>query len=208
MKGIVKRFGPVVANDDINISINRGEILALLGENGSGKTTLMNMLSGIYQPDEGEIYVNGKQIYIHSPKDAYVHGIGMIHQHYKLIEVFSAAVTGDIGPDGQISEHLVHSGLHHPFSKDISGCIRVIRFPDGLSTWFGQTDTQSWHAVQCAEKCLRLSEPAGFKGVFRAGAFFSCMAASPPSTFISWALTATAVTARAAEARKARLPLS
>lgn len=101
MKGIVKRFGPVVANDDINISINRGEILALLGENGSGKTTLMNMLSGIYQPDEGEIYVNGKQIYIHSPKDAYVHGIGMIHQHYKLIEVFSAAENIILGLDDE-----------------------------------------------------------------------------------------------------------
>ena len=91
MKGITKRFGQVVANDSINLTIKRGEILALLGENGSGKTTLMNMLSGIYQPDEGEIYKDGKLIYIHSPREAYEHGIGMIHQHYKLIEVFTAA---------------------------------------------------------------------------------------------------------------------
>ena len=91
MRGITKRFGQVTANEDISLELYRGEILALLGENGSGKTTLMNMLSGIYQPDEGEIYENGDQIYIHSPRDAFLHGIGMIHQHYKLIEVFTAA---------------------------------------------------------------------------------------------------------------------
>ena len=91
MRGITKRFGQVVANDSIDLTVDRGEILALLGENGSGKTTLMNMLSGIYQPDEGEIYKDGEKIYIHSPREAYENGIGMIHQHYKLIEVFTAA---------------------------------------------------------------------------------------------------------------------
>ena len=90
MRNITKRFGQVVANDSINLKLYRGEILALLGENGSGKTTLMNMLSGIYQPDEGEILKDGNPIYIHSPREAYEYGIGMIHQHYKLIEVFSA----------------------------------------------------------------------------------------------------------------------
>ena len=90
MKAITKRFGQVVANDSIDLRISRGEIMALLGENGSGKTTLMNMLSGIYQPDEGEIYKDGHRIYIQSPREAYEHGIGMIHQHYKLIEVFNA----------------------------------------------------------------------------------------------------------------------
>lgn len=91
MKNIVKRFGKVVANDGINLQINSGEILCLLGENGSGKTTLMNMLSGIYQPDEGEILKGGKQISIRSPRDAYAYGIGMIHQHYHLVDVFTAA---------------------------------------------------------------------------------------------------------------------
>lgn len=90
MRGITKRFGQVIANDSIDLRIFRGEILALLGENGSGKTTLMNMLSGIYQPDEGEIYEDGNPIYIHSPREAYEYGIGMIHQHYKLIDVFTA----------------------------------------------------------------------------------------------------------------------
>ena len=104
MKGITKRFGQVVANDSINLSINRGEILALLGENGSGKTTLMNMLSGIYQPDEGEIYKDGQLIYIRSPREAYEYGIGMIHQHYKLVEVFTSTQNIILGlNDGRMN---------------------------------------------------------------------------------------------------------
>ena len=91
LRHITKRFGSVVANSDISLGLRRGEILSLLGENGSGKTTLMNMLAGIYLPDEGEILADGKPITIHSPKDAYAHGIGMIHQHYKLVDVFTAA---------------------------------------------------------------------------------------------------------------------
>ena len=91
LKHITKRFGKVVANHDVSLSIHRGEILSLLGENGSGKTTLMNMLAGIYFPDEGEILVNGKAVTIASPKDAFDHGIGMIHQHFKLVDVFTAA---------------------------------------------------------------------------------------------------------------------
>ena len=92
MRGITKEFaGKVVANKDVNLDINRGEILALLGENGSGKTTLMNMLSGIYFPDSGTIEIDGKPVVISSPKVAFEHGIGMIHQHFKLVNVFTAA---------------------------------------------------------------------------------------------------------------------
>lgn len=91
LKNITKRFGPVIANDGISLEIRRGEILSLLGENGSGKTTLMNMLAGIYFPDEGEIEVNDKPVTITSPKDAFLCGIGMIHQHFKLVDVFTAA---------------------------------------------------------------------------------------------------------------------
>ncbi|MGX8679306.1 MAG: ABC transporter ATP-binding protein [Sphaerochaetaceae bacterium] len=101
MRGITKRFGQVVANDSIDLSIKRGEILSLLGENGSGKTTLMNMLAGIYQPDEGEILQDGLPIAIRSPKDAYDHGIGMIHQHYKLVDVFTAAQNIVLGLNDQ-----------------------------------------------------------------------------------------------------------
>ena len=91
MRDITKRFGPVLANDRVWLDIYKGEILALLGENGSGKTTLMNMLSGIYFPDEGQIFINGKEALIRSPKDAFSYGIGMIHQHFKLVDVLTAA---------------------------------------------------------------------------------------------------------------------
>lgn len=90
LKGITKKFGSVVANNNVHLQVRHGEILAILGENGSGKTTLMNMVSGIYFPDEGQIFVDGKEVVIKSPKDAFQYKIGMIHQHFKLVDVFSA----------------------------------------------------------------------------------------------------------------------
>ena len=99
MEHITKRFGNVVANHDINLELHKGEILSLLGENGSGKTTLMNMLSGIYYSDEGQIYVNDKPVTISSPKDAFDLGIGMIHQHFKLVDVFTATENIVLGLD-------------------------------------------------------------------------------------------------------------
>ena len=91
MRGITKAFGTkVVANKNVDLTVYKGEILAILGENGCGKTTLMNMIAGIYYPDEGQIFVDGEEVVIRSPKDAYKHRIGMVHQHFKLVDVFNA----------------------------------------------------------------------------------------------------------------------
>ena len=91
MRNITKTFGTITANSDVSLDIYKGEILALLGENGSGKTTLMNMLSGIYFPDAGQIFINGQEVSISSPKEAFNYKIGMIHQHFKLVDVLTAA---------------------------------------------------------------------------------------------------------------------
>ncbi len=90
LKGITKTFGSTVANKNVSLTVNKGEILSILGENGSGKTTLMNMIAGIYHPDSGEIFVGDEPASINSPKDAFRYGIGMVHQHFKLVSVFSA----------------------------------------------------------------------------------------------------------------------
>ncbi|MBO5281194.1 MAG: ABC transporter ATP-binding protein [Clostridia bacterium] len=91
LKNISKRFGDKYANKNVDLTLNKGEILAILGENGSGKTSMVNMIAGIYYPDEGEIFVDGKPVVITSPKDAFKYKIGMIHQHFKLVDVFSAS---------------------------------------------------------------------------------------------------------------------
>lgn len=100
LKNITKRFGKVVANDKVNLTVRKGEILSILGENGSGKTTLMNMLSGIYFPDEGQIFVEGREVTISSPKDSFDLGIGMIHQHFKLVDILTAAENIILGLPG------------------------------------------------------------------------------------------------------------
>ncbi len=106
LRHITKAFGSkVVANKDVSMDIERGEILALLGENGSGKTTLMNMLSGIYRQDSGQIFVDGEEVFITSPKDAYDLGIGMIHQHFKLVDVFTATENVALGMDKKITKN-------------------------------------------------------------------------------------------------------
>ena len=100
MKHITKRFPGIVANDDVSISVKKGEIYALLGENGAGKSTLMSMLFGLYEPDEGEIYIRGEKVKFKSPNDASALGIGMVHQHFKLVEPFTVAENVVLGMEG------------------------------------------------------------------------------------------------------------
>lgn len=98
-KSITKRFPGVIANDQVNLRLHQGEILALLGENGAGKSTLMNMLYGLYRPDEGEIEVNGKRVAFSGPKDAISAGIGMVHQHFQLVPVMTVAENVMLGSE-------------------------------------------------------------------------------------------------------------
>ncbi|MDO4632593.1 MAG: ABC transporter ATP-binding protein [Eubacteriales bacterium] len=119
LKHVTKRFGNITANEDVSLSVYQGEILALLGENGSGKTTLMNAIAGIYYPDEGEILVKGKEVAIRSPKDAYHLGIGMIHQHFKLIDVLSAAENIVLGlkDNGRYNLKAAYAGIREICDK-------------------------------------------------------------------------------------------
>ena len=117
LRNVTKTFGAVVANEKVNLDIYKGEILALLGENGSGKTTLMNMLSGIYFPDEGQIFINGKEEIIKSPKDALKLGIGMVHQHFKLVDVLSATENIVLGLEGKLNIKEASKKIEHICEK-------------------------------------------------------------------------------------------
>src|SRR5215210_1006586 len=99
MRGITKRFPGVVANDHIDLEIRPGEIHALLGENGAGKSTLMNILYGLLTPDEGEIHIGGNQVTLRDPNDAIGRGIGMVHQHFMLVPVFTVADNVILGTE-------------------------------------------------------------------------------------------------------------
>ncbi|MEG1584721.1 MAG: ATP-binding cassette domain-containing protein, partial [Anaerovorax sp.] len=100
MENISKSFGTVKANEQVNLTVYDGEVHALLGENGAGKSTLMNMLSGIYTPDSGSVFIHGKPVHFSSPKDSIEMGIGMIHQHFKLVDVFTAKENIVLGQKG------------------------------------------------------------------------------------------------------------
>src|SRR5207247_6606379 len=97
MRGITKRFPGVLANDAVDFEAAAGEVHALLGENGAGKSTLSNILTGLYRPDEGEIFLHGRRVQLHSPRDALDAGISMVHQHFRLVERFTVAENVALG---------------------------------------------------------------------------------------------------------------
>jgi len=97
VRGLTKRFPGVLANDHIDLQVRKGQVLGLLGENGAGKSTLMNLIYGLYQPDEGQILVNGQAAKIRNPNDAIALGIGMVHQHFQLVPVLTVTENVMLG---------------------------------------------------------------------------------------------------------------
>ena len=132
LKGITKRFGPLVANNDINLKIEEGHIHALLGENGAGKSTLMNVLYGLHQPDEGEILIDGKPVHFDGPGDAVAAGIGMVHQHFMLIPVFTVAESIALGFEPTKASGLIDLAQARKTVKEVSARFGFDLDPDAL----------------------------------------------------------------------------
>ena len=132
LKGITKRFPGVLANDHIDLTLNKGEILALLGENGAGKSTLMNILYGLYQPDEGEIFINGEKVTINSPTDAIQQGIGMVHQHFMLIPVFTVTENVMLGNESVKQLGFLDRAAAAKRIREISDQFNLAVDPDNL----------------------------------------------------------------------------
>jgi ABC-type uncharacterized transport system ATPase subunit len=130
LRGITKRFPGVLANDAINLTLEEGEIHALLGENGAGKTTLMNILYGLYQPDDGEVIVRGKKVEIHDPGDAIAEGIGMVHQHFMLIPVFTVTENVMLGEESLRAGNILDRATAAQRITDISQQFHLEVDPD------------------------------------------------------------------------------
>jgi simple sugar transport system ATP-binding protein len=139
VRGITKRFPGVLANDGVDFDLRKGEIHALLGENGAGKSTLMNVIYGLYQPDEGEVWLNGEQVTIHDPNDAIARGIGMVHQHFMLVPVFTVAENIMLGQETLRGGLLDRRGvgervreLSHEYGLDVNPEALISELPVGI----------------------------------------------------------------------------
>src|SRR6201984_528554 len=140
LRGITRRFGSLVANDRIDLSVSPGQVHALLGENGAGKSTLMNVLYGLLQPDEGEILIDGKKARFNSPKDAIAAGIGMVHQHFMLVPVFTVTENVTLGmeetrPSGLLDRRKARRDareLSRRYGLEVDPAALVGHLPGGL----------------------------------------------------------------------------
>lgn len=132
MKDITKRFGKVLANDHIHLKVEKGSVHSIVGENGAGKTTLMNILYGLYQADSGEIFINGEKVTIHNPSDAIDHGIGMIHQHFKLIPAMTVAENVMLGTEPRKAKVFLDQKQIKSHTQELSKQYGLAVDPDAL----------------------------------------------------------------------------
>lgn len=161
LKGVSKYFGNVVANKNVDLTVHSGEILAILGENGSGKTTLMNMISGIYFPDEGKIFVGGEEVVIRSPKDAFEYKIGMVHQHFKLVDVFTAAQNIVLG----VKEQVDYKAAFRSAFTDGNGEKSRSKFKSffaGIKNMFVEKKTNGFNLKKVNREVTEIAEKYGF----------------------------------------------
>jgi simple sugar transport system ATP-binding protein len=131
-RGIVKRFGGLVANDHVDLQLERGEVLALLGENGAGKTTLMNVLYGLTTPDEGEILLDGTAVHFESPRDAITYGIGMVHQHFMLVPPLTVAENLMLGAETTVAGGILDLPHVRQRVRDFSNAYGLPVDPDAV----------------------------------------------------------------------------
>jgi len=135
LRGITKRFPGILACDHIDLSVGEHSVRALVGENGAGKTTLMNIIMGLYQPDEGQIFINGSEVRFRSPNDAFDHGIGMVHQHFMLVQNMTVAENVALGLKSS----------HKPFRLDLASVRKRI------------IEVSERHGAACQPRCLHLA---------------------------------------------------
>lgn len=160
MRGITKRFPGVIANDDVSFEVAQGEVHALLGENGAGKTTLMNVLTGLYRPDEGEIEVDGRLVELHSPRDAITAGIGMVHQHFRLVDTLTVSENVVLG--SRTEPFLLHRQARTREVEQLSESLQMPIDPDAKIWQLSigeQQRVEIMKAVRSGSRVLILDEP-------------------------------------------------